>query len=688
MIHRKARSLMGSGEVIARLAAQAASDASAQQTRPTGSVATHASDGTVTVTGPILAPQGGSAPTQATHVGDTVAPGVPTGILISSASSLLTVHWNGSLDGGVPGDFSHITIYVDPAVNGSNILGQMSTAGDLVSSGVIVGSTYTISATSEDDVCNMDGTPAHNVSDKVTVGSVLIEALSAEDKEARDSAEAAKKLAQESKDAADAANSSATDAKQTAQDAKDLASSTANTVKPTVQHFFYDNNGVHVSTDTTQNGSKNILMNSAGILLRNLQSILMSLTASGLAIYDGIGNAASNIVAQFSSSNVTIGKTTDSNTFISSLGVLIRSGLNNLLSATSSGISIYDGKGNTDSNITAMFKNDRIELGHNNTTDNHITVTPSKISFLSGTREMSVFTPSNITLGNQLSNSVSISNSDMAINNGGQRIAVFNKNSVSLGANSDSAKVTMCNSSTEITAEKYDDSGIDSMPPTYGSVITNNDAGIIIERVHTLNDKEAIGANKRYLGYTLKDRIFIENDESRTAASIGFVSSFIKPNEQMAGNITAVIQRDPSFPGYNNLVFDSTEFDGTHKHVAIDLSKVIDCLNAANTTMTDWVYLYGSSANGNVINTIKYKAINGICYMTFDLTGIPTNGWYCPTKLPTQYLPDTASYIGATDYPSGAAGLVWLVSKSANGSGPWFMNTGSGRLVGTISWPY
>lgn len=444
----------------------------------------------------------------------------------------------------------------------------------------------------------------------------------------------------DAKQAADSASKSAKSAADMVAQASSVAvaaNATANTASSAIssvkQHFFSDDGGVHVSTGVDQAaGTNNILINALGILLRTFQYNLLSLTRSGMAIYDGLGNTAANIIG--------------------------------------------------------VFKSDRIELGKNDGSDSHVTITPAKISLLNGDSEMGAFTPSNITLGNQLSNSVSISNSDMAINNGGQRIAVFNKNSVSLGANSDSAKVTMCNSSTEITAEKYDDSGIDSMPPTYGSVITNNDAGIIIERVHTLNDKEAIGANKRYLGYTLKDRIFIENDESRTAASIGFVSSFIKPNEQMAGNITAVIQRDPSFPGYNNLVFDSTEFDGTRKHVAIDLSKVIDCLNAANTTMTDWVYLYGSGANGNVINTIKYKAINGICYMTSDLTGIPTNGWYCPTKLPTQYLPDIASYIGATDYPSGAAGLVWLVSKSANGSGPWFMNTGSGRLVGTISWPY
>lgn len=617
MIHRKARSLMGSGEVIARLAAQAVSDASSQMTRPTGSIATHASDGTVTVTGPILVPQGGSAPTQATHVGDTTAPGKPTGILISSASSLLTVHWNGSLDGGVPGDFSHITIYVDPAVNGSNILGQMSTAGDLVSSGVTVGSTYTISATSEDDVCNMDGTSAHNVSDKVTVGSVLIEALSAEDQEARASAEAAKQLAQESKDIANAANTASTEAN--------------DKVAATRQYFFDDGNGVHVTnTKDDPNGCNNIILNALGILLRAYE--------------------------------------------------------NNLISITPSGITIFDGKGNANSNITSMFKSNRIELGHNNTTDNHLSITPAAVNILNGQSILSSFRPGSIRLGSQTDKNVSISNNDMTINDGSRKIATFAKSNISLGDDDTSSTISLCGETTKIEARKFiNQNGFVS----HGSHIENNGYGFTIERSHQFAPEEVY--DKKYIGYTKGDGFYLYDDESGIATTINIQSDISsgKMEDHTHSSISIQIERTPTinyFKIYNQIIDKAGNVKSTF--VAMDAFDLIRCLNSVQSSMNDWVYLYGSGENGNVLNTIKYKAINGICYMTFDLTGIPTNGWYCPTKLPTQYLPDTASYIGATDYPSGAAGLVWLVSKSANGSGPWFMNTGSGRLVGTISWPY
>ena len=66
------------------------------------------------------------------------------------------------------------------------------------------------------------------------------------------------------------------------------------------QHFFTDDNGVHVSTEKDNpTGERNILMNSLGILLRQGSAWLASFSDSAVAFYDGLGNAASNIVAQF-----------------------------------------------------------------------------------------------------------------------------------------------------------------------------------------------------------------------------------------------------------------------------------------------------------------------------------------------------------------------------------------------------
>lgn len=56
------------------------------------------------------------------------------------------------------------------------------------------------------------------------------------------------------------------------------------------------------------------------------------------------------------------------NVLINSLGQLFRSGLNNLLaivSGSSPAVAIYDGQGNADSNIVARFASDLIELGKN-----------------------------------------------------------------------------------------------------------------------------------------------------------------------------------------------------------------------------------------------------------------------------------------------------------------------------------
>lgn len=74
------------------------------------------------------------------------------------------------------------------------------------------------------------------------------------------------------------------------------------------QHFWSDDNGVHVSNeDGNAVGERNILMNSLGILLRQGSAWLASFSDSAVAFYDGLGNAASNIVAQFGADGARIG---------------------------------------------------------------------------------------------------------------------------------------------------------------------------------------------------------------------------------------------------------------------------------------------------------------------------------------------------------------------------------------------
>lgn len=83
------------------------------------------------------------------------------------------------------------------------------------------------------------------------------------------------------------------------------------------QHFWADDNGVHVSNeDDNATGERNILMNSLGILLRQGSAWLASFSDSAVAFYDGLGNEAANIVAQFGADGATVGYADEAHTSI------------------------------------------------------------------------------------------------------------------------------------------------------------------------------------------------------------------------------------------------------------------------------------------------------------------------------------------------------------------------------------
>lgn len=110
-----------------------------------------------------------------------------------------------------------------------------------------------------------------------------------------------------------------------AQQAETLAQATA-------QNFWHDANGAHVSTTANDaEGERNILMNAYGILLRAYANYLAALTSSGVAFYDGNGNAASNIVAAFGSSGAQIGKTGETHIAIDPDSVDVLDGNGNVL---------------------------------------------------------------------------------------------------------------------------------------------------------------------------------------------------------------------------------------------------------------------------------------------------------------------------------------------------------------------
>ena len=119
--------------------------------------------------------------------------------------------------------------------------------------------------------------------------------------------------------------------------AKTIADEAQAVADATAQHFFADDNGAHI-TDVTQDEwtaavndnfsdydpdtkpYHNQLLNSLGILLRTALNNLVSITRSAIAFYDGTGNAASNIVARFGSDGAQIGKTGAAHSVIDAYG--------------------------------------------------------------------------------------------------------------------------------------------------------------------------------------------------------------------------------------------------------------------------------------------------------------------------------------------------------------------------------
>ena len=122
----------------------------------------------------------------------------------------------------------------------------------------------------------------------------------------------------------------------------DAAHTVANAVN---QHFFADTNGIHV-TETTQEDwdeshtGANVLINSIGQLFRDGLNNLLTLTtengARALTIWDGLGNAASDVIASF---------TGDGANFYSNGSIGLRVGRVLFNGATQFGLAGYDSDG-------------------------------------------------------------------------------------------------------------------------------------------------------------------------------------------------------------------------------------------------------------------------------------------------------------------------------------------------------
>lgn len=106
------------------------------------------------------------------------------------------------------------------------------------------------------------------------------------------------------------ANSTAYQALRRAGNAEDVANATK-------QYFWEDTDGVHISSEPdAPTATRNMLLNSLGMLFRRGANNLLALltgTNPSVNIYDGRGNADSNVLAQFAASGVRIGKSGQTN---------------------------------------------------------------------------------------------------------------------------------------------------------------------------------------------------------------------------------------------------------------------------------------------------------------------------------------------------------------------------------------
>lgn len=232
------------------------------------------SDGTGTWIGSGSVGNGGVAP----WVGDKTVPGRPVGVSASSSGGVLVVSWGGELDGGVPEDFGHVTVFASHG--GETVeLGRLTVAGSVSSGEYVGGDEVEVWAVAYDLARDPStGELDPNVSDESDHVTVTVVDLSSE--------------------------------------AMDVANAVG-------QHFWSDDAGVHVSTEEKDaEGESNILMNALGILLRAASNNLVSVTPSGFAVYDETGR----VIAQLTGTSSQIGPSNGGNALTTASGLEIRSG--------------------------------------------------------------------------------------------------------------------------------------------------------------------------------------------------------------------------------------------------------------------------------------------------------------------------------------------------------------------------
>ncbi|MBP3883856.1 MAG: hypothetical protein J6D54_02810 [Olsenella sp.] len=183
-----------------------------------------------------------------------------------------------------------------------------------------------------------------------------------------------------------------------AADAETLATEAKEAVEAVSQHFWYDSNGAHVSTEAgVADGARNSLWNSLGIFFRSAANYLVGITQSAVQFYDGLGNAAANIMASFGATGARIGYAAKAHVAIDADSVDFNDGSKTLASVVNSdgmaGIVIPNSGaviGGTTSEPALWIKrtnsNGRIAIGsgHGKPTGEEIQITSGRVYMPSG----------------------------------------------------------------------------------------------------------------------------------------------------------------------------------------------------------------------------------------------------------------------------------------------------------------
>lgn len=186
--------------IALKIASRALDVANGQSTARPGSIYIPNGDGTGTLIGSQAGTDSTGSPVGvAPWVGDTTPPGKPTGITCKTSWGSLYVEWDGTLEGGIPSDFSRISVLVNDVE-----IGQMTGSGTLVQSGYSSNETLQVTAVAYDSAHDRVGNLTPNASEAFGPVEVVISDEKAEID--ADVAEIQKKADQASKDAAAASN--------------------------------------------------------------------------------------------------------------------------------------------------------------------------------------------------------------------------------------------------------------------------------------------------------------------------------------------------------------------------------------------------------------------------------------------------------------------------------------------------